>query len=172
MMHTRRLSLRFMAAAAGAWAISGCSAPPTVAQNKGPWSELQLQVLHEYGFEQTDDGWELQLIDKLLFDVDSDRIEADRRASIERMGRALASAGLDRLRVEGHTDDMGTVAYNNRLSLRRAEAVAQVLSETGIPMDRITVQGFGSTRPLATGTGRGSRRENRRVAIVIPTPQP
>ncbi|MFT3815906.1 MAG: OmpA family protein [Acidovorax sp.] len=129
-------------------------------------------MLRENGFQQTDEGWELQLMDTLLFDVDSDHIEPGRRSSIERMGHALAGVGIDRLRVEGHTDDVGTATYNNRLSLRRASAVAQVLGESGIPRDQITVQGFGNSRPLTTGTDRDSRRENRRVAVVIPAQQP
>lgn len=172
---TRRFSLKrvaWWAGAACALALAGCQAvaPATPARAGGPWSERQVEVLREYGFEQTDEGWELQMTGKLLFDLDSDRIDAGHRATVDRMGRALANVGIDRLRVEGHTDDIGSDAYNDRLSMRRAQTVAQVLSEAGIAMDRITVRGFGRSRPLVTDASRSGRRENRRVAIVIPAP--
>ena len=174
-MNTRRLTLTRLARWAGAacaLALAGCQGTPGVAPAPAPaarpWSERQLEVLREYGFEQTDEGWELQMAGKLLFDLNSDRIDPGHRATVERMGRALAGVGIDRLRVEGHTDDLGSDAYNDRLSLRRAQTVAQVLGDAGIPLDRITVRGFGRSRPLVSG--RGGQRENRRVAIIIPAP--
>lgn len=158
-----------------ALALGACQAPGPAATDAGQqvktsgFSQRQIDALREYGFAPTDDGWELQMSGRLLFDFDSDRLDAERRAVVERMGRGLSGVGIDRLRVEGHTDDQGTDAYNERLSLRRAQAVAQVLGETGIAPARITAQGLGRSRPLVTG-GTDSRRENRRVAIIVPAP--
>lgn len=68
--------------------------------------------------------------------------------------------------IEGHTDDVGTQAYNYSLSVRRAEAVRDFLSrQIGVPADRLTVKGFGDTRPAMPGTTPVARAENRRVVI-------
>lgn len=156
--------------------LTGCqarapapAAPGPAAAPKG-FSQRQTDLLREYGFAQNEDGWELQMSGKLLFDFDSDRLDATSRALVERLGRGLSSVGIDRLRVEGHTDDQGSDAYNERLSLRRAQAVAQVLSEVGIPPAGIAVQGLGRSRPLVSGSTDSGRRENRRVAVIVPAP--
>ena len=72
--------------------------------------------------------------------------------------------GIERLRVEGHTDDRGSDAYNMRLSLRRAEAVADVLAEAGLARQDIEVKGLGRAMPVVPSDA----AENRRVAIVVP----
>jgi outer membrane protein OmpA-like peptidoglycan-associated protein len=72
------------------------------------------------------------------------------------------------LEVEGHTDSIGTDAYNQTLSQARAESVRNFLVEQGIPAERIrSTQGFGRTRPMAPNDSRANRERNRRVDIVI-----
>ncbi|MBX9752737.1 MAG: OmpA family protein [Roseococcus sp.] len=72
-----------------------------------------------------------------------------------------------RIEVSGHADRTGTAAYNQRLSVRRAEAVAGELVRRGIARNEITVQGFGFERPLVP-TAMGVREpQNRRVEIVL-----
>ena len=155
-------------------ALTGCQAsgPLSAGEKKkgSGFSKRQVDALREYGFEPVDDGWELQMSGKLLFDFDSDRLDDSSRALVDRMGRGLSAVGVDQLRVEGHTDDQGSDAYNERLSQRRAQAVAQVLGEAGIPIARIAVQGLGRSRPLVGAGSDVGRRENRRVAIIVPAP--
>ena len=148
---------------------AACQAPPTAPSAfAAGLSAQQKQVLREQGFEPTDDGWELQMSGKLLFDVNSEVLDAPRRANLALIGGALHAAGIDQLRVEGHTDDQGRETYNEQLSLRRARVVAQVLAEAGIPADHMVVQGFGFSRPVVRNASESARKENRRVAIVIP----
>jgi len=72
-----------------------------------------------------------------------------------------------RIEVSGHADRTGTAAYNQRLSVRRAEAVASELVRRGVARNEITVQGFGFDRPLVP-TAMGVREpQNRRVEIVL-----
>lgn len=125
-------------------------------------------MLREQGFVQTGDGWELQMSGKLLFDFNSDAMTGERREMLVRMGHALVGVGVRALRVEGHADDQGSPDYNERLSLRRAQAVAQVLAEAGIPRERIDIRGYGASRPLVIGTSEAARQENRRVALIVP----
>lgn len=148
---------------------AACQAPPTAPPaSAAGLSAHQKQVLREQGFESADDGWELQMSGKLLFDVNSEVLDAPRRANLMLIGKALHAAGINQLRVEGHTDDQGRETYNEQLSLRRARVVAQVLAEAGIPADRMVVQGFGFSRPVVKNASEAARKENRRVAIVIP----
>jgi len=76
--------------------------------------------------------------------------------------------------VEGHTDSQGGVPYNQDLSQRRAQAVRDYLVSRGIASDRVTSQGFGSSRSIAENTSAEGRANNRRVEIVVPrsTPAP
>ena len=146
--------------------LGACQTPPP------PPADPHAQrdhVLREQGFVQTDDGWELQLFEKLLFALDSDTLTSEQHDHILQMGRSLAAVGVQTLRVEGHTDSQGSASYNERLSLRRAQTVTDVLVEAGIPRESIEVHGYGSSHPLNTGTDKSARAENRRVAIVVPS---
>jgi outer membrane protein OmpA-like peptidoglycan-associated protein len=83
-------------------------------------------------------------------------------------GVLLGFPGEYKLEIEGHTDSTGSDAYNQQLSLARAESVRNFLVEQGIPADRIpSTQGFGRTKPIAPNDTRANREKNRRVDIVI-----
>jgi outer membrane protein OmpA-like peptidoglycan-associated protein len=69
--------------------------------------------------------------------------------------------------VEGHTDSQGTVSGNQDLSQRRAQVVRDYLVSRGISADRLTSQGFGSTRSIADNASAEGRADNRRVEIVV-----
>jgi outer membrane protein OmpA-like peptidoglycan-associated protein len=72
------------------------------------------------------------------------------------------------LEIEGHTDNTGDEAYNERLGLERAEAVREYLYQThGIPLHRISVFSFGESQPIADNSTRDGRAQNRRVVIKV-----
>lgn len=72
-----------------------------------------------------------------------------------------------RVRVEGHTDTVGSAKYNLALSDRRAKTVKDYLISHGIESSRLTSKGFGLTRPIATNKTEEGRARNRRVEIHI-----
>ncbi len=72
-----------------------------------------------------------------------------------------------RVIVEGHTDSRGSEAYNEELSYRRARAVTNALSETGVSADQYEAQGLGKAYPVATNETAEGRQQNRRVEIVF-----
>ena len=148
-----------------ALAMAGCQpAAPLQRQDAGLTS--QQQMLRSQGFVQSEKGWELKMPGKLLFEFDSADLDAGAQARIVELGRVLSAAGIERLRIEGYTDDRGSDAYNLRLSLRRAQAVAHWLVEAGMARDRLEIRGLGRSQPVEPG----HPAENRRVAIVVPAP--
>ena len=71
------------------------------------------------------------------------------------------------IQVNGYTDNTGSAAINNPLSLRRATAVADFLKLKGVAANRIIVNGYGSANPIASNATAAGREQNRRVEIVL-----
>ena len=96
-----------------------------------------------------------------------------RKASnkIQTMAAKLASTGLTHARMDGHTDNYGEDSYNEVLSLKRANVVADAWAMGGqIPRSNLITQGLGKKYPIASNKTAQGRAENRRVAVVITTP--
>lgn len=143
-------------------ALSGCqTAPP-----KG-LSPAQVAVLKQQGFEPTDDGWAFGLSGKVLFGSDVESLNAPSTEIVERIGKALLGVGIDRVRIDGHTDTSGKESYNQQLSLRRAKSVATVLTRVGMKEQNIQLRGLGSSQPVTANDTAAGRTENRRVSIVV-----
>ena len=82
----------------------------------------------------------------------------------------LKNPQIEKMRVEGHTDNTGDPEYNQRLSQARAEAVREYLVHNGVAAERADAVGYGDTRPLAPNTTEAGRARNRRVEFVIVQP--
>lgn len=110
----------------------------------------------------------------LLFEYDSSSLRPSAAESLFKLGTLISRNTGSTFRIEGHTDSFGSDAYNMELSLRRAEEVKGWLQKNmGIPTERITTAGFGKTRLLVPGNRNiDEQAMNRRVEIVITTPQP
>lgn len=147
--------------------LLGCQ---TLTKARG-YSGAQLQVLRDAGFHESSEGWELGLNVRILFEVDDDRVRESARQSILRLGQQLRAVQVERLRVEGHTDNTGARAHNEQLSLRRATAVSRVLVQAGFDPAQLTLHGHGAAYPVADNNTADGRTENRRVVLVVP-PQP
>ena len=70
--------------------------------------------------------------------------------------------------MEGHTDNVGSALFNQTLSLRRAEAVAQALARKGLWLDLMEVKGLGKEKPIVENTTPENRLQNCRVAVIVP----
>lgn len=108
---------------------------------------------------------DLQRLDGVKFEFDSDRLEPNARIVLRRVAEDLEVHDHVTVRIEGHTDSIGTAEYNDRLSQERAEAVKKFLVEQGIDEDRITTIGFGLHRPLETNRTEEGRELNRRIEM-------
>lgn len=103
----------------------------------------------------------------ILFDTGSDRLRGESTPTLERIAAMLSAHPELRLRIEGHTDDVGDAAANRTLSERRAAAVkAYLVGQQGVAAGRLETAGFGSTKPTAPNTTAEGRQTNRRVELV------
>ena len=127
----------------------------------------QIALLQQQGFHPISGGWELGLSDKVLFATNSDKLNPTTHTTIEQLGHSLLSVDIEHLRIEGHTDNYGTDAYNDDLSLRRANAVASVLEQSGMIAANLRVRGLGKLDPIADNNTPTGQSENRRVAIIV-----
>ena len=143
-------------------ALTGCQTAP----QKG-LSAAQVAVLKQQGFELTDDGWEFGLSGQVLFGSDVESLNTQSTEIVSRIGKALLGVGIERVRVDGHTDASGKETYNQQLSLRRAKSVANVLGTVGMKQENIQLRGLGSSEPVASNDTAAGRTENRRVSIVV-----
>ena len=103
----------------------------------------------------------------LLFATDSAAVRGDLRSDLSAVASSLLRYPNSTIQVIGHTDETGTVAYNQDLSQRRAVAVASILRESGVPGGRIAAFGRGEDQPVASNSTPAGRAQNRRVEIII-----
>jgi OOP family OmpA-OmpF porin len=100
-----------------------------------------------------------------LFDFDKSVVRPDGKRSIDEALEKVRGTDLEMVIATGHTDSIGTEAYNQKLSERRAQAVKDYLVSKGIPASKITTIGKGKSQPVATNKTAEGRQKNRRVDI-------
>lgn len=103
----------------------------------------------------------------VLFDFDKSVIKPDFTDELDQAADLLAANDDVTVRIDGHTDSVGTDEYNMGLSERRAESVAAYLDGKGIARDRMTVAWFGESQPVASNDTAEGRAQNRRVEIDL-----
>ena len=108
-----------------------------------------------------------QLEADTLFDFDKAVIKPDGKVVLNQVVASLAAINYEVVIVVGHTDSVGTEAYNQKLSERRANAVKAFLVSKGIAKDRIYSEGKGETQPVASNKTKQGRAMNRRVVIEV-----
>ena len=109
--------------------------------------------------------------DHLKFEFNKADLSAKDRELLSRIAGILVTAHDYTISVNGHTDDIGTDAYNQKLSERRAQAVHDYLVEAGLPREILSVTGHGKSLPLVRGNSDAARAKNRRVELAIANTQ-
>lgn len=111
---------------------------------------------------------EIKIVEQVKFGYNNARIMPESEPIMNAVLRIFQeNADVQHVEVHGHTDNKGSDIYNQRLSQRRAEAVAQWLTVHGIAKERVSAQGFGESKPLDTNDTEDGRRNNRRVEFHI-----
>ncbi|MFM1859055.1 MAG: hypothetical protein RL133_555 [Pseudomonadota bacterium] len=109
----------------------------------------------------------LKLSADTLFDFDRSALKPQGEAALKAMTDQARGATIEQVRVEGHTDAVGTQQYNQKLSERRADAVKAFLVSQGISPAVIVTESFGEDKPIATNKTREGRAQNRRVEVEL-----
>ena len=103
----------------------------------------------------------------VLFDYNSTTLRSASRESLQEMADVFQRYQDTTIVVEGHADSTGSAAYNQRLSVRRATAVAGYLEDLGVRSSRIDAVGRGESEPRASNNTAAGRQRNRRVEIHV-----
>ena len=114
-----------------------------------------------------------------LFDFDKAVLKPAGKEKLDELAQRIEALNLEVVVATGHTDRIGTVAYNDRLSVRRAQAVKAYLVSKCVPADRIYTEGKGKRQPVTTGCNQRNRKAliaclapDRRVEVeVVGTPK-
>ena len=102
-----------------------------------------------------------------FFDFDKYVLKPEGRAKLDDLVSKIKDVNLEVIIAVGHTDWIGTVQYNQKLSVRRAEAVKAYLVSKGIEKNRVYTEGKGKSQPIADNRTAAGRAQNRRVEIEV-----
>src|SRR5262249_21394632 len=101
------------------------------------------------------------------FDFNKSTIKPEGKAKLDDAAATMAKYPDIHVSVEGHPDSIGSEAYNQKLSERRAQSAVDYLTSKGVAASRLTAKGFGKTRPVADNKTEAGRAQNRRVELIV-----
>ncbi len=103
----------------------------------------------------------------IFFDFNKFVLKPESRVELDRLVQLLKENPAVRIQIEGHTDNVGKAADNQKLSDNRAKAVVSYLVANGIAANRLVAKGFGATKPMSSNTSEEGRAENRRTEVKV-----
>lgn len=112
-------------------------------------------------------GYTITFDSGVLFDFNKYTLTDASRIELQKMADVFKRYPDTNIKIDGHTDDIGTNRVNQRISEQRAASVADYLADLGIDRSRMTTEGFGESRPVAENTTDAGRQANRRVEVAI-----
>ena len=115
----------------------------------------------------------IRITERIYFDTGKTSIQDRSISLIDEIAKTIVdNPHLKKIRVEGHTDSVGSETTNLKLSQGRANSVQKALSERGVQSDRLDAVGFGEIRPIETNDTAEGRQANRRVEFIIVEQEP
>ena len=106
-------------------------------------------------------------LNNIFFDFNSATLTEDSKTELTKVVRFLTVNSGTKITISGHTDDQGSVEYNQSLSEKRAKAVFEFLVNSGINAESLTYIGYGEKMPISTETDEKSRKLNRRIEFTV-----
>lgn len=129
--------------------------------------ELRRALRSDVGVSNNGNNLVVVLSQDLLFATNSTQVGAQSQNDLLIVARSLTNYPDSTVNVIGHTDNVGSAAFNQDLSERRAQSVASVLRSGGVSSARIRSIGAGLNQPIASNATADGRQLNRRVEIII-----
>lgn len=117
--------------------------------------------------ERVGEGIQVTFDSGLLFDIDSDDLRAEARTNLGELANSFDKYEDSDILIAGHTDNTGTEAHNQKLSIDRADAAAGYLVDHGVSGKRIRTVGLGEMEPIETNETAAGRQANRRIEVAI-----
>ena len=103
----------------------------------------------------------------VFFGTNLYNINSNSQLALDKLIKVFRNYPETNILIEGHTDDVGGIAYNEALSKRRAEAVGNYIKSAGISASRLTIRWYGATQPKVENSSDANRAQNRRVEFAI-----
>ncbi len=155
----------------------------TAGKNYGIAVKADGYLFHSENFD-IPDGSDYNLINKLIelkniavgskialrnifFDIGQATLRKESNAELDRLVKLMKDVPSLKVEISGHTDNTGSASLNEKLSQDRAQAVVNYLTSKGIAANRLTAQGYGSSKPIASNSTADGRQENRRTEFEI-----
>ena len=120
--------------------------------------------------QTADNQLKLEIPSDVSFDSGSAQIKPNLRPVLDRFATTLNQNPVTTVRIIGHTDNRGSDAINNPLSVNRAASTRDYLVDRGVQASRISIDGRGSREPVADNNTADGRARNRRVEIFVAEP--
>jgi outer membrane protein OmpA-like peptidoglycan-associated protein len=134
---------------------------------EGPNQDIRLTMRYRrIRPEQPEAEPQRFVLSGVLFETGSATIQTESYPRLDRLVEYMTHRPSVRIRVSGHTDNVGDPQRNQRLSEQRAQAVRQYAVDRGIDGDRLEAVGFGDTRPISPNDSEEGRRQNRRIEAI------
>jgi outer membrane protein OmpA-like peptidoglycan-associated protein len=138
-----------------------------IGNNMDKRAEEMRQDLSNAKIERVGEGIKITFDSGILFVTNSSELQPAAKANIESLSRILNKYPDTNILIEGDTDNEGTEEYNQKLSERRAQSVADYQKGQGVAGSRISTVGLGELRPVASNNTIEGRQQNRRVEVAI-----
>lgn len=148
-------------------AVVGGTAGVLIGRNMDKQAEEMRKEVENAEIERVGEGIKVTFDSGILFEFDSAELQPEAKKNIESMADVLRKYPDSNILIEGDTDNTGSDDYNQALSERRANAVADYQKRLGVSGSRISVVGLGESNPTASNDTEDGRRRNRRVEIAI-----
>lgn len=152
---------------------TGCALPPPApvdSDGDGVNDSLDKCPNTPKGLKVDDTGCVVQqtlVLHNINFATGSGELTADSKQILDTLADGMKGQSQMTVEIDGHTDSVGSQAYNLKLSKTRAAMVKQYLVEKGVAADRLTTDGFGEFKPVADNKTEAGRAQNRRVEFQI-----
>ncbi len=149
--------------------VAGAVIGGAIGENMARQERELNQQLAGSGARITNTGSQLRVIlpESVTFPTGSAVVDTSFLPALREIAVSLRDHPYSTVRVVGHTDNVGSAAYNQNLSQERALAVARILIRYGVSASRITYSGRGFAEPITSNNSASGRAMNRRVEIVI-----
>ena len=152
-------------------AIVGAAVGGTAGAVIGRYMDKQAEEIEDEldgaSVERVGEGILVTFDSGLLFDFGSSKLTATTRQNLQKFSEILQKYPDTEILIEGHTDNVGSDEFNQKLSVERASSVQNYLTGKGVSSRRLIIKGYGETQPVEDNSTDAGRQANRRVEVAI-----